>query len=922
MSKQNVKTPKLTPSPHGQTEPSGQIELRKPREKKAPFVRTTCPYCGVGCGVKARMDDYGVVTVEGDTEHPANLGRLCSKGTALGETVYLDERLLYPEILGQQVSWEQALATVAGRFEKIIAEHGANAVAFYVSEQLLTEDYYVANKLMKGFIGSANIDTNSRLCMSSVVAGYKRAFGEDLVPGCYEDLERAKLIVLTGSNTAWCHPVLFQRIVEAKKINPDLMVVNIDPRQTATSSIADIQLSLRPGTDSVLFNGLLVWLEKSGEKNAMFTENFTNGLQAAIKSANNSAPSVELVAEQCGLAKDDVASFYRLFARTERTVTVFSQGINQSSSAVDKINSIINCHLYTGRIGRPGMGPFSLTGQPNAMGGREVGGLANQLAAHMSLENKTHRDRVQRFWDSPVIAATEGKKAIALFDAIANGEIKAVWIIATNPVVSLPDADKVREALEQCELVVASDCVRETDTMQFAHIRLPAMTWGERDGTVTNSERCISRQRPFLDAPGLAKPDWWMITEVAKKMGFEKSFNYDRPAQIFREHAQLSGYENKGERVFDISGLSDLSDREYNALTPAQWPVNAQSPNGTPRLFTEGKFSTPDHKANFIAVKPRAPENATDVKFPFVLNTGRVRDHWHTMTRTGMSPRLSAHTIEPYVEIHPEDARRYAIKESELVEINSPLEKTIYVRARISDKQQPGCLFVPIHWNQQFSSHARVGSLIKAVLDPISGQPEFKHSVVNVRPWAANWYGFIISRRKPALKYAKYWARSRGKGLWRYEVAGQALPENWSEHAHTLLNHPGEKENWIEFYDKAENHYRAARIINGRLDSCIFIDESNLLPPRDWLIGLFQKDSITPAERASLLHGTPPADQQDCGKIVCACFNVGEKTLLECIQENALKTVEAIGKKLQAGTNCGSCKPELVELLKQELLIK
>ncbi len=898
--------------------------------QKNTSVKTTCPYCGVGCGVLTQMDEYGVVTVKGDNSHPANQGRLCSKGTALGETVYLDERLLYPDIMGEQVSWEQALATTAGRFEEIIAEHGPDAVAFYVSGQLLTEDYYVANKLMKGFIGSANIDTNSRLCMSSVVAAQKRAFGEDAVPGCYEDLEHAKLIVLTGSNAAWCHPVLYQRIVKAKKDNPDLIVVNIDPRTTHTANVADLQLALRPGSDSVLFNGLLVWLETNGEHNTLFTGNFTEGLQDALNAAKQSTPSVEIVAEHCGLSVDDVQEFYRLFARTERTVTVFSQGINQSSSGVDKINSIINCHLFTGRIGRPGMGPFSLTGQPNAMGGREVGGLANQLAAHMEIGNQDHRQRVQRFWDSPVIAQNEGQKAVGLFDAIAEGKIKAVWIMATNPVVSLPAADKVRTALEQCELVVVSDCVGETDTAKLAHIRLPATTWGERDGTVTNSERCISRQRPFLDAPGLARPDWWIITEVAKKMGFAKAFPYTRPAEIFREHARLSGFENtvsenpgsenpgsqhNNQRLFDISALAEISDDEYNALTPLQWPATAQSPQGTPRLFADGRFSTANGKAHFLAITPRAPANAPNPKYPLILNTGRVRDHWHTMTRTGMSPRLSAHTIEPYAEIHPDDARRFNISDDELAELSSPLGKSIIVRAHISDKQQAGSLFVPMHWNQQFSSQARVGSLISAVLDPISGQPEFKHSVANIQPWQADWYGFLISRRRPALKYANYWARSRGKGFWRYEVAGQHNPEDWARHAHTLLNHPSETEHWVELYDKAQNHYRGAQIINDRLDSVIFIYSSHRLPPRDWLISLFQKDHITPEERTSLLSGTPPADQQDCGRVVCACFNVGEKTLIDAIQTNGLKTVGEIGAALQAGTNCGSCKPELMELI-------
>ena len=342
-------------------------------------VKTTCPYCGVGCGVLAQLDEEGGVTVTGDPQHPSNFGRLCSKGAALGDTLSMEGRLLFPEVDGNTQSWNTALNTVAYRFQDIINQHGADSVAFYVSGQLLTEDYYVANKLMKGFIGSANIDTNSRLCMSSAVAGQKRAFGSDTVPCSYEDLERAKLVILTGSNTAWCHPVLFQRIKKAKTDNPDMMVVVIDPRTTATADIADIHLPIKSGTDHVLFNGLLVYLKNAKEINEIFVDNFTEGLDAAMTMAKSHAASSEAVSAHCGLTKDDVEKFYRLFARTERVVTVYSQGINQWSYGTDRVNSIINCHLYTGRIGRPGMGPFSITGQPNAMGGREVGGLANQL---------------------------------------------------------------------------------------------------------------------------------------------------------------------------------------------------------------------------------------------------------------------------------------------------------------------------------------------------------------------------------------------------------------------------------------------------------------------------------------------------------------------------------------------------------------
>lgn len=896
------------------------------------FHKTTCPYCGVGCGVITHLDQNGVVTVKGDPQHPANQGRLCSKGTALGETVALHERLLYPEVYGEQVSWEQALSTAAGQLKKTITEYGPDSVAFYVSGQLLTEDYYVANKLMKGFIGSANIDTNSRLCMSSAVAAYKRAFGEDIVPCSYDDLERAKLIVITGSNMAWCHPVLYQRIVQAKKLNPDLQVVTIDPRITQTSSIADLHLSLQPGTDSILFNGLLVWLQQNDEANHLYLDNYTSGFEQALDAALSSAPDMQSVAQQCQLPIADVERFYRLFARTERTISVFSQGINQSSSGTDKGNAIINCHLLTGRMGRPGMGPFSLTGQPNAMGGREVGGLANQLAAHMEIASGQHRQLVQEFWQSSTIPETDGLKAVELFDAIHEGKIKAVWIMATNPVVSLPDAGKVKQALSQCPLVIVSDCVENTDTSKLAHICLPATTWGERDGTVTNSERRISRQRSFLQSPGLAQPDWWIITEIAKRMGWEKDFAYQCPADIFREHARLSGYKNNNERLFDISALADISNQQYDAMMPVQWPVTANCPQGSARVLENGQFYTPDKKAHFIAITPRPPKNRVNEDYPFILNTGRVRDHWHTMTRTGMSPRLSSHTIESYVEIHPDDASRMAVTDGELVKVVSPgqfssnkknaegntEDNAIMVRARISEKQRRGSLFVPIHWNEQFASKARVGTLIEAVVDPVSGQPESKHGIANIKTCKAEWYGFMITRRKPELKFSNYWSRSRGKGFWRYELAGLQAPEDWSEHAHNLLGHSLENENWLEFYDKNKNHYRAVRMSGHRLDTCLFIFPGINLPPRDWLISLFHKDEISQEERNNLLRGEAPSNQEDTGKIICACFNVGEKTINEAIKAQRLSSVDAIGQCLKAGTNCGSCKPELTELLRLE----
>ena len=888
-------------------------------------VKTTCPYCGVGCGVLASIDDSGVVTVKGDPDHPANQGSLCSKGTALGETVRLEDRLLYPEIKGEQVSWDQALSTVSGRFSEIIAEHGADAVAFYVSGQLLTEDYYVANKLMKGFIGSANIDTNSRLCMSSAVAAYKRAFGEDCVPCSYADLDLAELIVLTGSNTAWCHPVLFQRILKAKKSNPNLKVINIDPRETQTTSAADIQLSLKPGSDAILFNGLLNYLNESNKQNIDFTDNFTNGIEEALYAARRSAASIESVAAQCELSIDDVEAFYRLFSATEKVVTVFSQGINQSSSGVDKGNAIINCHLFTGRIGQQGMGPFSFTGQPNAMGGREVGGLANQLAAHMDLENPEHCDRVQRFWESPTIANKQGLKAVDLFNAIDEGKVKAVWIMATNPVVSMPESAKVKEALEKCELVVVSDCVRETDTARVADILLPALTWGENNGTVTNSDRHISRRRSFLAAPGQAKADWEIITEVACRMGFSEHFQYQKVSDIFREHASLSAFENNPEekhrRLFNIEALKDCSEKEYKELHIRPWPITANAPKGTQRLFTDKKFSTANGKARFIRVEPKLPNVATNKLYPLILNTGRVRDHWHTMTRTGNSPRLSSHSYEPYVDINPLDAAQYGLSNGSLANVNSPLSTSMLVRVKFSDSQKRGSVFIPIHWSGHFSSRGTVGSLIPSVVDPISGQPETKHGIVNIEPSRFAWHGFVLTStpEKLKLEYADYWVRARSKGLWRFEVAGNQQPKEWTERAHNLLDAGVKDNNWIEFYDNSNNTYRAAQFKGERLANCIFIGPNEKLPQRDWIISLFQKDFLSKSERISLLSGKPPIDQEDVGRIVCACMNVGEKSIAKVIKEHGITTVDKISECTKAGTNCGSCLPELRGILENKL---
>ncbi len=877
------------------------------------ITKTTCPYCGVGCGIVV-TEEQGVFSVKGNPDHPSNLGRICSKGAALADTLDNEGRMLQPQINGMAASWDDTAELIAKKFQVSIEEHGSDSVAMYVSGQLLTEDYYVANKFMKGFIGSANIDTNSRLCMSSVVAAQKRAYGSDSVPNCYEDLERTNLIVIVGSNTAWCHPVIFQRIRQAKKTNPNCQIVVIDPRRTATCDIADMHLSIKSGKDSVLFNGLLVYLNEHSEMNKQFVENCVEGMQQTLDAAYDSSANIETVAQVCGLAPEDVDAFYAMFARKEKVITLFSQGVNQSHTGTDNINSIINCHLFSGRIGRPGMGAFSLTGQPNAMGGREVGGLSNQLTAHMDLENSEHRNLVQQHWQSPYIADKAGYKAVDLFDAILDNKIKVLWIIGTNPAVSMPDNNRVRAALARCEFLVVQDCMQSTDTTDLGHVLLPASTWGERDGMVTNTERRLSRQRAFRDAPGEALADWQIISKVADKMGFSDAFNYSSPVDIFTEYAALSGKENNGARDFDISLFSDLDEKGYEQFIPIQWPAKFNQLAGTPRLFEDGKFFTATGKAQMISVVPDGPANSLSENYPLILNTGRIRDQWHTMTRTGKSPKLSTHLSEAFIQIHTADAKRYKISKDNLVNVSSAWGEAT-VRACINDDIPEGMVFMPMHWNDQYASNAVTDKLVNPDRDPYSGQPEFKHTPVSIKMVKKSWYGFLLSRRQLDLSSQDYWNLNKGHSLWRYEIAGNETPDCWAEHARNLICAHEDNVAWMEYLDQSAKQYRAARMVGDQLESCIFISPDEHLPNRDWLMALFDKAELDDKDKAFLLSGRPGEATDDAGASVCACFGVGRNTILKAIKEKNLQSVDEIGKALQAGTNCGSCIPELTELL-------
>lgn len=887
-------------------------------------VKTTCPYCGVGCGVTATVKAGTLCAVEGDLEHPANYGRLCVKGSALHETLGHHGRLNHPRVDGVNVTWDVALSTVAQRLNSLRSAHGNHSVAAYLSGQLLTEDYYVANKLFKGFLGTPHLDTNSRLCMASAVAGYKRAFGADAVPCNYEDLEEAELVVLVGSNLAWNHPVLYQRIKVAKERNPLMRLVVIDPRVTDSCEIADLYLGIKPGSDAYLFNGLLAWMAQHRRLDTVYIERHTEGFDDALVAAQQSAGPVADVAVACDVDPERLETFFYWFASQLHVVTLYSQGVNQSSSGTDKCNAIINCHLAGGKIGLPGAGPFSITGQPNAMGGREVGGLANQLAAHMDYHTPGGIDLVSRFWATenltPTLPASPGYKAVELFEAIERGEIKALWIMATNPVISLPDAARVRAALEKCPLVIVSECAAHTDLLPYADIVLPASGWSEKDGTVTNSERRISRQRGMLAPAGEARHDWWIICEVAKQLGFVEAFNYAHPWEIFDEHARLSGFENDAihatpKRLFDISGLVGLGRAGYDALAPIQWPVTKAAPNGTARLFEEGEFATANGRAKLLAIVPQWPEQALSAAYPLRLNTGRIRDQWHTMTRTARAPRLMNHRAEPFMDVHPDDAHAAGVTDQGLAVLTAA-KGEFRARVRIANAQRRGEVFVPIHWTDCFTQQARSSALIDSITDPLSGQPESKHGAVALAPLRVEWQATLLiadtAVESTPWCTSAYWTRIPMHGLQRWQLADIQPVGDWLAQLSAWLPGPVS----VLSQDAASGRLRAASIENGQLRWWLMVGLPSELPGLAWLESRFNETTLSDTYRRRLLAGCDDG-AVDTGPVVCSCHQVGQTTITNAIRAGDI-SIEALGARLACGTQCGSCIPELKSLIEEE----
>ncbi|MFN3415336.1 MAG: molybdopterin-dependent oxidoreductase [Caldimonas sp.] len=924
-------------------------------------TRSTCPYCGVGCGVIIESQGAQITGVRGDPEHPANFGRLCTKGSTLHLTASAPlaqhTRLLRPMRRAQRgqapqaVGWDAALDEAAGRFADTVDRHGPDAVGFYISGQLLTEDYYVFNKLAKGLIGTNNIDTNSRLCMSSAVAAYKLTLGADAPPNCYEDVDHAEVIFIAGSNTAYAHPILFRRIEDAKRANPKLRIIVADPRRTETAELADLYLPLQPGTDVALFHGMLHVLLWEQLTDPAFIAAHTHGFEALRRRVLDFPP--QEAARLCGIETAALIEAARWFGQSRATLSLYCQGLNQSSSGTAKNAALINLHLATGQIGRPGAGPFSLTGQPNAMGGREVGGLANLLSAHRDLSNPQHRAEVARLWGVADVPATPGKTAVEMFEAAARGEIKALWIACTNPAQSLPDQATVRKALERCEFVVVQEAFATTATCAYADLLLPASTWGEKEGTVTNSERRISRVRAAVVPPGEARADWHIAVEFARRLearwparlnGQATLFPYDTPEAIWNEHREST----RG-RDLDITGLS-YADLEH---TPRQWPCpEGQAPRA--RLYEDGRFPTPDGRARFADVAYTPPAEPRDARYPFSLTTGRLRDHWHGMSRTGLLGRLFGHVGEPAVQLHPQDMVRRGLKDGDLVHLTSR-RGSIVLPVQGSEQVSLSQAFLAMHWGEEFLSGASstgerlagVNALTTPAVCPTSKQPELKHAAVKVLkaelPWTflgAAWLPVGQAHRAiaalrtlmPHFAYAScvpFGREPSERGvlgvLFRaaaYEPPGDELLARIEEE----LGLAGAEV--LRYADRRRGQRRAMRLVPGghgrqdaRLEAFALAGDTRA---EAWVRALLQDELPAQAYgRALLAPGAkPPATLAPRSRQVCTCLNVTESeilaTLAQC-QGSAEERLAHLQAERRCGTQCGSCVPELRRLVRTGL---
>jgi assimilatory nitrate reductase catalytic subunit len=930
-------------------------------------TRSTCPYCGVGCGVIIESDGAQITGVRGDPEHPANFGRLCTKGATLHLTaapaLQAQVRASTPMHRPQRgaplqpLGWNAALDTVAGRFAGIVEQHGPDAVGLYLSGQLVTEDYYVFNKLAKGLIGTNNVDTNSRLCMSSAVAGYKASLGADAPPACYDDIALAQTVFITGSNMAWAHPVLYRRLEDARRARPGMKIIVADPRRTETAADADLHLQLLPGTDVALHHAMLHVMLWEGLIDHAFIAAHTSGFAALRDRVREFTPAT--AAKVCGLKADDIVQAARWFAGTggdsdgvtgggtsggtdrdrarSPTLSLWCQGLNQSTSGTDKNTTLINLHLACGQIGRPGAGPLSLTGQPNAMGGREVGGLANLMSAHRDMGNAAHRAEVAALWGVQDVPAKPGEGAVEMFQAAADGEIKALWIVCTNPAQSMPDQALVRRALQRCEFVVLQDAYANTATADFADLLLPASSWGEKEGTVTNSERRISRVRAAVPAPGQALADWQVAVDVARRLearlpsrrvaGCDTLFPYHNAESIWNEHRDTT----RG-RDLDITALS------YAALdTPQQWPFAAGAAAATARLYTDHRFATDDGRARFHAPALRPLAEPRDARFPLSLNTGRLRDQWHTMSRTGTLGRLYAHVAEPALEMHPQELARRRWKAGELVRVTSR-RGTLVLPVQPSEALMPAQVFIPMHWGSEYLGGKGVNALMPSANCPQSRQPELKHAAVRVEaaalPWAlvgAAWLpaetAFAVRERlrrlTDTLPYASWLPFGREPHgqvgvLLRAAAETPIAPGLMAAIEAELQLAAGPV---LRYADAGRARARVLRLAaDGSLQAFLLAGDASAAP---WMLDwLQQRRPAATLGRAMLAAGaSPPVAGPPRSAQVCACHDVSEDSItaaLAGLSGDADARLAALQARLHCGTGCGSCLPALKALVRRE----
>ncbi|MCX8085928.1 MAG: molybdopterin-dependent oxidoreductase [Rhodocyclaceae bacterium] len=913
-------------------------------------TRSVCGYCGTGCGVLIRSDGRRIVDVVGDPDHPANFGRLCAKGSTLHlasvatgrATVPLlrENRAVLPvptfrnesapggtpSVSPAPTSWEQALDVAAERFADIIETHGADAVAFYVSGQLLTEDYYVFNKLARALVGTNNIDSNSRLCMSSAVAAYKATLGSDAVPCCYEDIELADLILIAGSNTAYAHPIVFRRIEAAKEKNPDLKLIVVDPRRTDTAAAADLHLAIAPGSDALLYSAMLYVLIWEDLIDEAFIAAHTSGFESLKKQLAEFTPGAAAAA--CGLKAEEIVAAARLFGQAKAPLSFWCQGLNQSIHGTANGAALIHLHLATGKIGQPGMGPFSLTGQPNAMGGRETGTMANLLPGHRNLNDPAERAELARLWGIPALPEAPGKTAVEMFEALAAGTIKAIWIACTNPAQSLPDLAKVKAALTRAEFVVVQEAWMDTETAAFADLLLPAATWGEKEGTVTNSERRISRVRAAVPPPGQARPDWQIARDFALALGAKlgagetarRLFPFASPAEVYAEYVATT----RG-RDLDIGGLSHEA---LDRLGPVQWPLRAGQ--GSARLFVDHRFAHPDGKARFIAIDTQLTAEATDARRPFHLLTGRLRDQWHGMSRTGRIPRLFAHAPEPCLELSAADLSRRGLTEGELVRLQSPRGE-IVLPVAASDQVKPGQAFLAMHWGRRSLAHDGVNALTTSACDPVSKQPELKHAAIRIEPamlpWrltalrtaglAADGHEKVLQWRERlapllgSLDYAALTLDGRERPLAALRVASaKPLPPERIEEIARSLDLP--EAACLAYRDPAHNVIKLAKIEDERLTGVLLAGEDAAAA---WLRAAMLEGLPIEALRRWLFapRAEPPVAAAAPRKVICNCLDVSEAAIRQEIAAGA--DLPALQQKLKCGTSCGSCLPEIRRLL-------